>query len=160
FTITAVNVPPTAGILGAPASSPEGALISLSASASDPSPVDTVAGFTYAWSVTRNSAAFSSGSAANFSFTPDDNGTYVVGLTVTDKDGGSGSDSKTVAVTNVAPTATVSLPLAAVYEGSSFTIALTSAYDPSTVDTSAGFTYAFDCGHGAGFVGTGVVSSL
>src|SRR5262249_41101993 len=36
----------------------------------------------YAWSVTKDDVAFSSGTAADFSFTPDDNGTYVVKLSV------------------------------------------------------------------------------
>jgi hypothetical protein len=34
------------------------------------------------------------GTAANFSFIPDDNGTYVVTLTAADKDGGTGSIGK------------------------------------------------------------------
>ena len=38
--------------------------------------------------VSKNGNLFASGSDANFSFTPDDNGSYVVSLTATDKDGG------------------------------------------------------------------------
>src|SRR5581483_3867757 len=60
--------------------------------------------FTSAWAITKNGAAFASGTAGTFSFTPDDNGTYVVTLTVTDDDGGVGTDSKIISVTNVAPT--------------------------------------------------------
>ena len=66
--------------------------------------MDTAAGFTYAWVVTKNGSPFASGQRQRRSrFTPDDNGTYVVSLTATDEDGGIGTDSKTIAVTNVAP---------------------------------------------------------
>ena len=41
-----------------------------------------------------------------FSFTPNDNGSYAVTFTVTDDDGGANSDSATVTIHNVAPTAT------------------------------------------------------
>ena len=89
-TITVDNVAPTAAITGTPSSghSPEGTSITVGSTVTDPSSVDTAAGFTYAWSITDNGSAYASGSAANFSFTPDDNGTYVATLTATDKDGG------------------------------------------------------------------------
>ena len=58
-------------------------------------------------------------------------------------------------VNNVAPTATFNAP-ASVNEGSNINLSVTSPSDPSTVDTGAGFTYAFDCGSGYGaFGGTG-----
>jgi len=98
--INVTNVAPSAAIIGAPASSPEGTLISLTSSVTDPGSADT---FTYAWSVTKNGNPYASASTQNFSFTPNDNGTYVVSLTVTDDDLGSGSDSKSINVTNVAP---------------------------------------------------------
>src|SRR5262249_59164367 len=49
---------------------------------------DTAPGFTEAWSVTKDGAAFSSGTSSDFTFTPAESGTYVVTLTATDKDGG------------------------------------------------------------------------
>src|SRR5262249_8718687 len=64
---------------------------------------------------TKNGAAFASGNAANFRFTPDDNGTYVVTLTATDKDGGAGKSSRTILVDNVTPTiGSISGPIIAV----------------------------------------------
>src|SRR5207244_69482 len=72
-TITVTNVAPAPTINGAPTSSPEGTTIGLTSSVSDPSSADVAAGFTFTWSVTKNSTAFVSGSSANFSFTPDDN---------------------------------------------------------------------------------------
>ncbi|MBI1927936.1 PKD domain-containing protein, partial [Candidatus Poribacteria bacterium] len=95
-TVDVTNVAPTASITGAPASSPEGTKIDLTSAVTDPSSADTAAGFTYAWSVTKNGNPFGSGSSAGFSFTPDDNATYAVTLNVTDKDNGtSPPDSKT-----------------------------------------------------------------
>jgi hypothetical protein len=137
FHWTSTNVAPTAAINGAPASSPEGTQISLTSTVSDPGTADT---HTYAWSVTKNGSPYGSGGTnASFSFTPDDNGTYVVSLTVTDDDGGSGSDSETINVTNVAPTATINGAPASSPEGTQ--ISLTSAVsDPGTADTH---TYAW-----------------
>src|SRR5439155_22173072 len=95
----------------------------------DPGAADTQ---TYAWNVTKNGAAFNTGSAATLSFTPDDNATYVVTLTVTDKDGGVGTASKTVAVTNVNPTATITGAPASSPEGTAINVT-GAATDPGTL---------------------------
>src|SRR5262249_39229642 len=54
--VTVTNVPPTPRIGGLPAgnTSPEGTTLTLTATATDPSPIDTQAGFTFAWTVTKN----------------------------------------------------------------------------------------------------------
>ncbi len=94
-TITVTNVPPTAAITGAPASSPEGTAINLGSTVTDPSSQDTAAGFTRSWSVTKNGAPFgSTGSDAGFSFTPDDNGTYVVSCRRRTRTGASGTTAR------------------------------------------------------------------
>lgn len=102
-TIVVTNQPPAPSIGGAPATGPEGTPIALTASATDPSTVDTAAGFTFGWSVTKNGSPYATGSGPAFSFTPDDDGTYVVSLTATDKDGGVGSTTASITATNVAP---------------------------------------------------------
>jgi Ca2+-binding RTX toxin-like protein len=142
FTLSVNNVAPAVSITGAPASghSPEGTAISLGSAVTDPSLVDTAAGFTYAWSVTKNGAPYAAGSAATFSFTPDDNATYVVTLTAIDKDGGTSAPSQaTILVDNVAPKAAVSGPSDGV-RGQARTFTLT-ASDPSSVDQAADFTF-------------------
>ncbi len=142
FDWLAANVAPTPAISGAPASSSEGTEISLTGSATDPSSVDTTAGFTFAWSVTKDGNPFASGSGASFSFTSDDNGTYVVALSATDKDGGTGTDSKTINVTNVAPTPSINGAPTSSPEGTAINLG-GSATDPSSVDTAAGFNFAW-----------------
>jgi hypothetical protein len=134
------NVAPTAAITGAPASSPEGTAIALGSSASDPAGGNDT--FNYAWSVTKNGAAYGpTGSASDFTFTPDDNGEYVVTLVASDEDGGSTSVGKTITVTNMAPTPAVAGP-AAGQRG--FAVALQgSATDPGAVDTAAGLGYSW-----------------
>jgi hypothetical protein len=96
--VTVNNVAPAVTINGAPAGSIVGSPIALTSTVSDPSPQDTAAGFTYAWTVERNGSTVATGSAANLSFTPSVVGSYVITLGVTDKDGGTGSASQTVTV--------------------------------------------------------------
>src|SRR5205085_320211 len=91
----------------------------------------------------------SPGPLGSKSHTFGDNGSYTVTVTVSDKDGASGSAQFTVNVANVAPTASFSND-GPVSEGSDFHLYLTSPSDPSGADTSAGFQYAFDCGSGYG----------
>ena len=61
---TILDVPPTVTIVGAPAASSAGTPITLGSTVTDPSPVDMAAGFTYAWSVTRNGAPYASATGA------------------------------------------------------------------------------------------------
>lgn len=131
-----VIVDPTVAINGAPASSPEGTAINLTSSVTPGS--GTIA--SYAWSVTKNGNPYASGTAANFSFTPDDNASYVVTLTVTASDGGTGSaPAQTITVTNVAPTPAIQGAPASSLEGTSISVSATST-DPGTLDTT---TYAW-----------------
>jgi hypothetical protein len=100
---------------------------------------------TYALDVDNNGTYETSGST----YTWADNGSHTIGMKVTDAQGGEGTTTFTVTVNNVAPTATFSAP--DVDEGSDIQLSLSSPYDPSTVDTAAGFLYAFDCGDGTGY---------
>jgi hypothetical protein len=148
-TFTVLNVAPTATFT-APATVPEGSPIALALSApSDPSTTDTAAGFTYAFDCGEGAGLgpFSATPTASCSTT--DNGVRAVHGAIRDKDGGVTTYDASVTVTNVAPTATLVVPASA-NEGSTFAISLTGPVDPSSTDTAAGFTYAFDCGTGYG----------
>ncbi len=91
FTLDADQV----AISGAPALSMKGVPITVTGSITGPSAGNT---FTFSWIVTQNGNPFSSGTGSPFSFTPNLNGTYVVGLTVTDTAGGEGTVSVQVIV--------------------------------------------------------------
>jgi hypothetical protein len=146
------NVAPTATLASnGPVNEGSPATITFS-SQSDPSSVDTAAGFHYAYSCSNGSLAGAtyagSGTSASTSCTFNDNGTYVVRARITDKDDGYTEYTTTIIVNNVAPTATLSNN-GPVNEGSAATISFSSPSDPSSADTAAGFHYAYDCSNGS-----------
>lgn len=136
------NRPPTVGFTWTPQSPNEGEAVAFDATASDP---DGDA-LSYAWDFGDGTTS----TQVDPSHTYDDNGTYQVKLAVSDGKGGSAEVEIGVVVANVAPTATFSNS-GPVDEGSSFTLQLSDVADPSGADVAAGFTYAFDCGDGAGY---------
>ena len=104
-TVDVTNVSPTATITGSSTTSPEGMEILLHSSIADPAPADTAAGFSYSWNVTKDGAAYDSGTGDTFRITPNDNGSYQVTLIVTDKDSGvSDPATTTIEIQNVMPT--------------------------------------------------------
>src|SRR5262249_33581338 len=93
--------------------------------------------------------------AATFTFTPDDQGTFVVTLTVTDDDGGAGVARATVFVSGFRPTATINLP-AALFEGTPVTLTST-VTDPFSVDS---LHYAWTVTRGAAVLVTSTEQTL
>lgn len=108
FTATSTGAAPTAKILTDPTSIPEGKAEPFTGTATSPDAADQAAGFTYGWTVTKDSQPYAQGSGTSFSFTPDDEGTYVVTFSATDDGGMTGTDSMTITGLNVAPTASIS----------------------------------------------------
>jgi hypothetical protein len=110
-TISVANVDPTTTITSVPATGVEGSAITVGSTAADVGTDDTL---TYAWSVLKNNAAYAlpggtTVDASGFTFTPVDNGTYKIRLTVTDGDGGSKTvTTDGIVVANALPTAVVS----------------------------------------------------
>ena len=77
--------------------------------------------------------------------TYDDNGVFTVSLTVTDSLGETSTDYFVVTVSNVAPTATFSANPSTLIQGETSTLSLSNVSDVSSTDTTAGFTYSYDC---------------
>lgn len=145
--VTGINIDKTAPTAdaGGPYTVPEGGSVQLDGGGSS----DALSGIAnLAWDI-DGSGQFASANPATFSGS-DSAASSTVQLRVIDKAGNVSTASTTVTILNVAPTATFSAP-AAVDEGSAIVLALTNAYDPSSADTQAGFSYAFDCGDGGGY---------
>jgi len=131
-------VPSTAASIVAPTGPfPEGSAIDLTSTVTGQ--VGTTPSFS--WTVLKNGASFASGTTTdgNFSFTPDDNASYVVSMSVTDDANTTAATDVTLTADNVVPTAGVSGPTTGTF-GQSLTFTLTAA-DASSVDAAAGFTY-------------------
>ena len=142
-TVNVLNVTPDPVINGAPTSSDEGTAIDLTSTV-----IGAVEGetYTYAWEVKKDGAAYTTGAADIFSFTPDDNGLYEVSLSVTDADGDTGTTSATIVVTNVSPVlSNVAVTLATLNEGDGVTLR-GSVSDAGSADA---FALSIDWGDGS-----------
>ena len=134
--VNVLNVVPDPVINEAPVNSNEGSVINLTSTVIGAAQGDI---YTYAWEVKKDGEEdpYACGTNANFSFTPDDNGSYEVSLDVTDEDSDVGTASQTIAVTNVAPAlSNLSVPSTGVSEGASFTLS-GDITEPGTADTLA-----------------------
>src|SRR5205823_3837846 len=151
FTVNVANANPTATLSNnGPVNEGSPATISFSGQ-SDPSSVDTAAGFHYAYACDNSSLAAAtyagSGTSASTTCTFNDNGSFTVRARIIDKDGGFTEYQTTVTVNNVSPTATLSND-GPIFEGSSATISFSGQSDPSSGDAAAGFHYAYSCTNG------------
>jgi hypothetical protein len=143
-TLTVTNLAPAAAITGAPQTIvDEGSSVTLSAGAIDV-PADTAAGFSFNWTVTRNSVTVATATGSTFVLSVRDSGSYSVSLTATDKDAGVSVPAvATFTSANLPPTATFS-GASPVIQGNTGQVSFTGASDPSPADTAAGFTYSYD----------------
>lgn len=166
-TVSGGNVPPVVTFTGTPI---------------EDEPESSTTTYTYNWEATDSTASVSSvvtscGSAGtrlsntitnatgdtlaagNFVCKFDDGpASSDITVTATDNQALSSTATITFDVTNVAPTASLSAPSSA-STSSNFTVSLGSPADVSSADTTAGFTYAFDCGSGYGDFGTATSTS-
>jgi hypothetical protein len=131
--VTVNNVAPTPFIDSVSSPLLEGTAITVTGHATDPGVNDTV---TLSWAVFKNGGptAYATGGGASFVFTPDDNGSFQIVLTATDKDGGVNKTQTTVAVANVAPQDVDAGPDQTVSAGT--TVNLSGSFtDPGVLDT-------------------------
>jgi hypothetical protein len=144
------NVAPTA-TFNAPSAVNEGTAIALSLlNADDASSTDKNAGFTYAFDCGDGGGYGAFGATSSGSCPTNDDGARTVKGKVKDDDGGEREYTAAVSIESVKPTATFNAPTTVV-EGTAIALSLTNPFDPSSADVAAGFTYAFDCGTGAGY---------
>ncbi|MDQ6717586.1 MAG: lamin tail domain-containing protein [Gemmatimonadota bacterium] len=137
------NDQPPVAVMSGPATGNEGSALTFSGSgSSDPDAGDVLS---YSWNFGDNTTA--TGVSPTHLFA--DNGQYIVTLTVSDQIGAKRSTTQVVTINNVAPSGVFASP-APVNEGSSFTLSINNATDPSSADMAAGLSYRFDCGTGFG----------
>jgi hypothetical protein len=150
-TVNIADVAPTATLANnGPVS--EGSPVTVTfTNAASLSNVEAAAGFAYSFAIDPSGLATSYGAAsssASQSITFNDNGDpannngRIVYGRVFDQHGSYRDYTTTVTVNNVAPTATLAND-GPVAQGSPATVSFTAAFDPSSVDTTAGFHYAF-----------------
>lgn len=149
---------PVVSINGLPGgnTSPEGTQISLSANITSPGAGGP---YTYAWSVTKQGSGtpLATGTNSAFSFTPDDNGTYNLSLTVTDSATQTGQAQQALTITNANPTATIVGAPTSSNVGTQINLTSTVS-DPGALDTS--FTYAWTVMAGGTQVAAGTNSAF
>ena len=152
FALTVSNVQPTA-TFSAPTSVNEGSAIVLSlTSPSDPSSVDTTAGFTFAFDCGSGYGAFSATASASCPTT--DDGSRTVKGTIKDKDGGSNEYTASVTVANVPPSIAIS-GAASVNEGSVYSLTLGAVTDPGA-DTVSSYVVHWGDGSSTTYTSDGV----
>lgn len=137
-TILVENVAPTVTMANAPVSTQEGSTITLNADASDPAGVNDP--LVYSWKVIKNQLEYVMGTGPAFVFTPDDNGTYEVLLTVEDGDQGQTFVSKVINVENVAPSVAIFGTPVSVSEGTPVSLQGV-ASDPAGVNDQLELTW-------------------
>ena len=143
-TITAAAVAPTAAISGEPGPIGEGTAFTLT---DTPSDVGVSEAYMYAWTLTKtvnsvtttvNLASPIVTNASTFTYTPEDEGTYVATCVVTDSDGSTVStSSQNIVVSNVAPTVAITGATSPINEGTAVNLTAT----PTEASTDRTYTY-------------------
>lgn len=136
ITVTEVNDPPIADA-GGPYTGDEGSNITLSASGSS-DPGGTIV--SYDWDL-DNDGQFDDAMGLTATFISTADGAFTVGLRVTDNLGATGTDTATVTVSNVAPTADAGGPYTGT-EGSLITLSAADSSDPGS--DIASYAWDFD----------------
>ncbi len=146
--LTVGNSAPTAALANdGPVNEGSTAVVSFS-NQLDPSSADTAAGFTYLYDF-DNDGTFDLTSSDPSATVPaihlDDNADspLTVHARIQDADGGGSDYTTQIVINSVAPTATLTNN-GPVDEASPTTVTIGGPFDPSTADTTAGFTYHYD----------------
>ncbi len=112
----------------------------------DPSTVDMAAGFLYSYDCTDDGTfELSDDPAVSFTCDYPDNGIFTARGRIVDKDGDHTDYTIVIMVNNVAPIATFAHTSDPATEGVPATLTFSAQFDPSPIDTAAGFLYSYDC---------------
>ncbi len=132
-TVVVAGLPPTLTSISTPRFAQVGKPVNLTASASDPSPVESP--LTYSWDISRNGQPFQTGSGTSYSFTPSAPGVYAETLTVSDPAGRSVSQTGStlvsggvITVTSAASTDMPANGLVTLSEALEYTAAIPGSY--------------------------------
>ena len=126
-TVVVNNVAPTITTFTVPGSGTEGSPVILSAAATDPAGTDDP--LSYLWTISGPNGSTFTLEGESPSFTPVDEGSYAVSLTVRDGDSGAVTQTRNIAVANVAPTVAISGASNAT-EGAVYSLTLGAVTDP------------------------------
>ena len=154
--VRVANAAPAVQIIDGPADAVvEGTPVTVTAAATDPSPADEAAGFTYTWRVNGDVVAGATG--ATLAFTPPDEGEYRVVVVAVDRDNApSAPTSWSVRASNVAPTATFAAAAGAT-EGTPVVVRFADVADvPADLP---GLRYSFDFNGDGDFTDAGDVAN-
>jgi hypothetical protein len=162
FTVAVADVPPTATLTNDGPIDVGAAAGASFVNVTDPSTVDTAAGFRYSFGLDPSELAASyaqAGTSSRQSFTfAQSAGTFTIFGRVFDEDGGFSDSSTMVVVRVVAPTAVLRSGGPTV-EGGSAVVSFVNSFDPAATDRAAGFHFAYDLNNDGVFeVGDGTYS--
>ncbi len=150
-TVVVAGLPPAINSFSAPRFSQVGQSVSLSASASDPSPVESP--LRYSWDISRNGQTFQTGSGSSFSFTPNSPGVYAETLTVSDPAGRSTTQTATmlvsggiITVTSALSTDTPTDGTVTLAEALEYTAAIPGSYEIEFAPSLSGQTITLPAG--------------
>jgi hypothetical protein len=140
LTLAVTNVPPTITAYTLPATGVQGSPVLATVAATDPGLDDALQ---YRWELWWGGSIIDNVmGGTSYTFTPHEQGDYLLYVVVNDSQGALAWQSLTIAVTNAPPTATIGNS-GPVNEGSPVTVSLSNPSDPSSVDAAAGFHYSY-----------------
>ena len=168
-TVQVLGATPTGTVtVSSPTREGGGALVAVT-NVSSPSAPDTAAGFRYAYDFNNDgtyevgdgtyagSSDFTNVAVPN-ALTADGPFATTVRVRIVTASEGQVDLLVPLNVVNVAPTATLTTPTARLLPGNAATVAFVNSFDPSPIDTAAGFKYSFDLNNDGNFTSPGDVA--
>jgi hypothetical protein len=156
FSVTVNDVPPSITSFIVPATGTEESAVALSAAASDPAGASDT--HTFTWTITQPDGGTFSLGGASASFTPPEEGTYGVSVAVSDGEGGSTTQSGSIAVAGVPATIAIS-GAAGINLGAPYVLTLGAVSHPGPATVSQ-YTVHWGDGSSTSYSGGGAVTHV